>query len=171
MLESEGIVDEEFADVILRSAAKVRDLQAAGKLSPSFVDVPIGELAVEGRRLKEELLAASARGAERNDEPAVHSARDLAALEHLWNGNEAARSAPSRSPPFGLPLGRKGDNYDRAEQPWASPSGCSATHHADPPNVWATSDLRGKRLRSAPRDDLKEPGPGRRRAWRQSRRP
>jgi hypothetical protein len=60
VFEAEGVVDDELADVILRAAGKVRELEAAGKLAPTFVDRPLGE-AVEKFTSEVEQLAARRR--------------------------------------------------------------------------------------------------------------
>ena len=70
--------------MILRAAKKVRELQAAGKLAPTFVDQEL-EDAVKRFNDNVERLA----DRKRNDEP-VHSEDALAELERNWNGNEAA---------------------------------------------------------------------------------
>jgi hypothetical protein len=71
VFEAQGMVDNELAGMILRSAAKVRELQAAGKLSPNFVD-QLEEEAVERFTAGIERLA----DRKQNDVPS-----DLASLE------------------------------------------------------------------------------------------
>jgi hypothetical protein len=39
VFEAEGILDTKLADVVLRSARRVRELEAAGKIEPAWHDV------------------------------------------------------------------------------------------------------------------------------------
>jgi hypothetical protein len=89
VFEAQGMVDDALADVVLRSAAKARELKAAGKLSPTFVD-QLEDEAVERFTADIERLADRKQNDEQNDEPAVHAEDGLAELERAWHGDEAA---------------------------------------------------------------------------------
>jgi hypothetical protein len=77
VFEAEGAVDQELADVILRSAKKVRELQAAGEVEPTFVDQEL-EAGVERFTSEVERLASRAR-----DERLAARTRDDDVIEHI----------------------------------------------------------------------------------------
>ena len=87
IFEAQGAVDDELADVVLRSAAKVRELEAAGKLAPTFRDV-LMEDAVDKFTANIERLA----DRRQNDVPS-----DLASLER--KRNDTSQESLSRTCP------------------------------------------------------------------------
>lgn len=104
VFECEGYVDDELAGMILKAAAKVRELQAAGKLSPNFVDVVMEDGVKRFTEKIESLVARSpdttrrSGGAEAVEEGVVEAAtEEVAGVKSIGNERRGSDEARSRS--------------------------------------------------------------------------
>jgi hypothetical protein len=123
VFDAKGALDDEFAAVILRSAAKVRDLQAAGVLSPTVVDA------------EHEAPAESDLDVERPETEctAIFPEADLAELDR-WRAGASGVYAEDRFTPAGGRVGKR--------DPTARSAGDVAAADPDPDRVDASEWIR-----------------------------